>query len=319
MSNENEDIPIKEEVDGSVTATLPESMQVAPQEDDDDDQQKAEGGDVSGDDDAAGDDESDPYRVARRERRRAKKDFVRKIRAEKDERLQLLQRQNEQLMERLAVVEQRTHANDLAQIDKAVQDAELRIKYARMKMNEAMSVQDGDALAQANEMLLDERQKLEALKNFKQRAISPQQRANIPDPAVQRNLADWMERNSWFDPERKDEDSKIAGLIDQQLHSEGYNPAAKDYWQEMDRRLRKYLPHQYNDDYEDDSPRRRPRSPVTSSGRENAASAGGRENTFNLSREQVQAMKDAGFWDDKQKRDSMIRRYALQQQSQRRG
>lgn len=48
---------------------------------------------------------------------------------------------------------------------------------------------------------------------------------------------------------------------------------------------------------------------VTSSGRESPASAGGR-NTFTLSAEQVRAMKDAGFWDDPEKRARMIKRYA---------
>ena len=155
----------------------------------------------------------------------------------------MLQRQNQELMERLAVVEQRTHANDLAQIDKAVQDAELRIKYAKMKMNEAMSVQDGDALAQANEMLLDERQKLEALKNFRQRAGDQPRRANIPNPVVQRKLASWMERNAWFNPELKDMDSLIAKKVDEQLSNEGFDPAGSEYWSEMDNRLRKYLLH----------------------------------------------------------------------------
>ena len=223
----------------------------------------------------------------------------------------MLQRQNQELMERLAVVEQRTHANDLAQIDKAMQDGELRVRYAKMKLAEAVQAQDGEAAAQANEMLLDERQKLEALKNFKQKAVQPQQKANIPDASVQKQIANWMQRNPWFDPERKDMDSKIAKQIDEQLNAEGWNPATREYWDEMDNRLRKYIPHQYNDDYEDDSPRRRPRSAVTSSGRENAASAGGRQ-TFMLTPDQVKAMKDAGFWDDPKKRMSMIKRYAEQ-------
>lgn len=314
MSNENENIPVIEEKDGSVIATLPDSVKIDEDDDDDDANEQADGGVVSDD---GGNNEPDSYRLARRERRRAKKDLIRKTQAEKDERLQMLQRQNQELMDRLAVVEQRTHANDLAQIDKAVQDTELRIKYAKMKMNEAMSVQDGDALAQANEMLLDEHKKLEALRNFRQRAGEQPKRQNLPNPAVQRKLASWMERNAWFNPELKDMDSQIAKKIDDQLSNEGFDPAGSEYWTEMDNRLRKYLPHRYNDGYEDDSPRRRPRSPVTSSGRENAASAGGHQD-FLLSPEQVKAMKDAGFWDDPKKRSNMIMRYALQQKQSRR-
>jgi hypothetical protein len=311
MSTENEEqINIKEQPDGSVTVDLPDSIQIAPT-DDTPPEQKADGDDEFHEDDNPTNDELEALRRAKSERRRAKKDLVRKTQAEKDERLQLLQRQNQELMERLAVVEQRTHANDLAQIDKAMQDGELRVRYAKMKLAEAVQAQDGEAAAQANEMLLDERQKLEALKNFKQKAVQPQQKANIPDASVQKQIANWMQRNPWFDPERKDMDSKIAKQIDEQLNAEGWNPATREYWDEMDNRLRKYIPHQYNDDYEDDSPRRRPRSAVTSSGRENAASAGGRQ-TFMLTPDQVKAMKDAGFWDDPKKRMSMIKRYAEQ-------
>jgi hypothetical protein len=197
-----------------------------------------------------------------------------------------------------------------------MQDGELRVRYAKMKLAEAVQAQDGEAAAQANEMLLDERQKLESLKNFKQRAVQPQQRANIPDPGLQRQIAAWMERTPWFDPERKDMDSKIAKQVDEQLHAEGWNPATSDYWDEMDNRLRRYLPHRYNDVHEESSSRRKPRSPVTSSGRENASSAGGRH-SFELTTEQVRAMKDAGFWDDPKKRLSMIKRYAEQAAQQR--
>ena len=314
MSTENEEqINIKEQPDGSVTVDLPDSIQIAPT-DDTPPEQRAD--DEFHEDDNPTNDELEALRRAKSERRRAKKDLVRKTQAEKDERLALLQRQNQELMERLSVIEHRTHANDIAQIDKAMQDGELRVRYAKMKLAEAVQAQDGEAAAQANEMLLDERQKLESLKNFKQKAVQPQQKANIPDAGTQRQIAAWMERNSWFDPERKDMDSKIAKQIDEQLHAEGWNPATSDYWDEMDNRLRRYLPHRYNDVHEESSSRRKPRSPVTSSGRENASSAGGRQ-SFELTTEQVRAMKDAGFWDDPKKRLSMIKRYAEQAAQQR--
>jgi hypothetical protein len=314
MSTENEEqINIKEQPDGSVTVDLPDSIQIAPT-DDTPPEQRAD--DEFHEDDNPTNDELEALRRAKSERRRAKKDLVRKTQAEKDERLALLQRQNQELMERLSVIEHRTHANDIAQIDKAMQDGELRVRYAKMKLAEAVQAQDGEAAAQANEMLLDERQKLESLKNFKQRAVQPQQRANIPDAGMQRQIAAWMERTPWFDPERKDMDSKIAKQVDEQLHAEGWNPATSEYWDEMDNRLRRYLPHRYNDVHEESSSRRKPRSPVTSSGRENASSAGGRQ-SFELTTEQVRAMKDAGFWDDPKKRLSMIKRYAEQAAQQR--
>jgi hypothetical protein len=56
---------------------------------------------------------------------------------------------------------------------------------------------------------------------------------------------------------------------------------------------------------------------VTGSGRENAASSGGNKTSFTLSAEQVKAMKDAGMWEDPEKRARMIRRYATDARTQR--
>jgi len=69
------------------------------------------------------------------------------------------------------------------------------------------------------------------------------------------------------------------------------------------------LPHKYNDSTDVRSSTKRPRSVVTSSGRESVNGSTNR-NTFVLQPEQVRAMKDAGMWDDPQKRAKMIKRYA---------
>jgi hypothetical protein len=71
--------------------------------------------------------------------------------------------------------------------------------------------------------------------------------------------------------------------------------------------LQKRLSHRYNENQEV-NPRRKPRSVVTSSARESSGGSG--RNTFVLQPEQVRAMKDAGFWDDPELRNRMIKRYA---------
>ena len=67
--------------------------------------------------------------------------------------LQHLERKNQELMERLSVVERKTHSADLARIDKAIEDQELRLQYAKMKISEAASASDGHAMAEAKEMM----------------------------------------------------------------------------------------------------------------------------------------------------------------------
>ena len=227
----------------------------------------------------------------------------------------MLQRQNQELMERLSNVERKTHSADLARLDKAIEDKQLRLQYARMKMSEATSAGDGEALAKAQEMWYEARREIEAMERVKEQAVK---QTASPAPAsnaeLQRQATRWMDRNPWFRPEGDDEDSEIAKVIDQKLVKEGWNPASEEYWEELDRRLQKRLPHHYTDDHDerDARPSRRPRSVVTGSGRETTTASSGARNTFVLSPEQVRAIKDAGLWDNPQSRNRMIKRYAEQ-------
>jgi hypothetical protein len=307
MTTENElkKIVVTEEADGSAVIDLPDSIE-SPDEQEDE-RAMASGG--ATDDDVAPEDETE-YQRARREKRRAKRDLAKKTGVEKDMKLQHLERKNQELMERLSVVERKTHSADLARIDKAIEDQELRLQYAKMKVAEAATAADGNAMTDAQEMMYEARRQIESLSSLKKTAVQPNQtQGNVPDPRLQRLAANWMERNDWYDPNGRDTDSKIAKQIDEALSAEGWNPTDADYWDELDNRLHKYLPHKYNDTTDVRSSTKRPRSVVTSSGRESVNGSTNR-NTFVLKPEQVRAMKDAGFWDDPDKRSKMIKRYA---------
>lgn len=307
MTTENElkKIVVTEEADGSAVIDLPDSIE-SP-DDQDDEREMASGG--ATDDDVAPEDETE-YQRARREKRRAKRDLAKKTGVEKDMKLQHLERKNQELMERLSVVERKTHSADLARIDKAIEDQELRLQYAKMKNAEAATAADGNAMTEAQEMIYEARRQIESLSSLKKTAVQPNQnQGNVLDPRLQRLAANWMERNDWYDPSGRDTDSKIAKQIDEALSAEGWNPTDADYWNELDNRLHKYLPHKYNDTTDVRSSTKRPRSVVTSSGRESVNGSTNR-NTFVLKPEQVRAMKDAGFWDDPDKRSKMIKRYA---------
>jgi hypothetical protein len=104
----------------------------------------------------------------------------------------------------------------------------------------------------------------------------------------------------------------VSLTIDQAMAEEGWNPKTPQYWEELDTRLQKYLPHRYTVGEDEKPAQRRPRSFVTGSGRESASSSAIGRNQFALTRDQVSAMKDAGMWDDAEKRAKMIRRYALE-------
>jgi len=314
-----EEFKVAEQQDGSVTI---EGLEEIPSEEGDaEPDKKAEGGEVVPEDGGEDHpDDTEAVRAARREKRKAKKLYQREQQREKDARYNQLVRQNQELLQRLQAVEQRTHGSELARIDKAIEDQHLRIQYAKMKISEATQAQDGEAMSNAQDMLYEARRMAEQLDALKKQASAPAPaQAIAPDRAVQRQAAAWMERNSWYDPGGKDEDSQIALIVDKKMAAEGWVPSDPDYWEELDNRLQKRLPHLYNGEerQERETSVRRPRSVVTGSGRENAASSGGSRTSFTLSADQVKAMKDAGMWDDPEKRARMIRRYATENRNMR--
>ena len=313
MSTEQEVIVIQEEKDGSATIELPPSIPSPEGQDehgsDEADERAREKEMVVG---GAVDADAEALREQKRLKRTRRKEYHRQVSTEKDVKLTLLERQNQQLLERLSVLERKSHGSDLARLDKAIEDQNGRIVFAKKKMAEATATGNGELSTSAQEMWFDARRQAEALQNLKKRAVAPQNQRTIqaPDPQLQRHANKWMAENTWYDPNGKDPDSRRALNEDAILAEEGYDPKTAEYWDELDKRLQRVVPHRYTEDA-NERPRSRPRSAVTSSGRE-FASNNGRGNSFTLSPEQVRAMKDAGMWDDAEKRAKMIRRYALE-------
>ena len=314
MAEEHNELAITEAQDGSVTVDVPEGMMDfgADADAQELDEQKAEGGEVNQNDDDHPDDDAE-LRAAKRNRRRAKKDLIRKTNQEKDVRLQALQRENEEFKRRLGQLERNTKAEQITRIDKGIEDAQVRLEYAKMKLREATLNNDGDAMVQAQELWQSAQEEVKQLGQIRQQADrelnKPQ--AQAPDPRVQRNAAAWLAKNPWYDPGANDIDSRIAKRLDVAMVNEGWDPTDPDYWDELDSRLQKELPHRYNDS-NDDEPRdvRRPRNVVGSSGRENSAAYGGTNRTrFLLSPDRVKAMKEAGAWDNPERKEKMIKSF----------
>lgn len=320
QTNEDQEvISIEEAQDGSAIVELPNSIPSPdPQTTDDNDHGSDEDDEAArAAEIAAGgavDADAERLREQKRQKRRARKEYHKQVSAEKDVKLTLLERQNQELLERLSVLERKSHGSDIARINKAIEDQGARIAFAKQKIAEATSSGNGELLTSAQEMWFEARRQYEALEALKKKATQqPQQRTiQAPDPQLQRLANTWMSNNSWYDPKGRDPDSRVALAIDQAMGEEGYDPRSADYWEELDNRLQKYLPHRYTEDATERPTRTsRPRGAVTGSGRESASSSGGK-NSFTLSPEQVRAMKDAGMWDDAEKRAKMIRRYAIE-------
>ena len=315
MSTEQDQevIVIQEEKDGSATIELPDSIpspdtQHDEDSDEADDRARQKEMVVGG----AVDEDAEALRDAKRQKRLRRKEYHKQVSSEKDVKLTLLERQNQQLLERLSVLEKKSHGSDIARLNKAIEDQNTRILFAKQKIQEATSTGNGELLTSAQEMWFEARRQSEALEALKKRSVAPQRQRTIqaPDPQLQRHASNWMSNNPWYDPNGHDADSRRALNEDSILAEEGYDPKTAEYWEELDKRLQRVVPHRYTEDA-DERPRSRPRNAVTSSGRE-FASNNGKGNSFTLSPDQVRAMKDAGMWDDAEKRAKMIRRYALE-------
>jgi hypothetical protein len=276
----------------------------------------SEGGSSDSDDGSDGSSDVDPerqaIRAARREERQLKKQLTKAKISESQHLINQLKRQNESMAERLAVLEKRTAGSDMARLDKAIEDSHLKLQFAKMEIKKATELADGEALANAQEQWYEARRQAEALEALKKKAVAGADGSSVPkapDPRLKRLASDWMSRNDWYDPNGKDLDSRVTIKVDEALTEEGYDPTTEDYWDELDRRLTKYLPHRYNssNDERSSSSTRRPRSVVTGSGRESSSSAGGSE--FRLSPERVRAIKESGRWDNMEERKKMIRKY----------
>jgi hypothetical protein len=312
--DKQDDIAIMEEQDGSAVVDLPENM-LEGVENDDQQASKADGGNVR-DDDADHPDDDDELRAAKRGRRRAKKDLIRKTNQEKDARLTQLQRENEEFKRRLGQLERNTKSEHLVRIDKGIEDAQTRLEYAKMKLAEATQNGDGEAMVEAQTMWQAAQEEARNLHTLRQQADQELRRpqedtSEMPDPTVQRLAAQWMRKNKWYNPAATDPDSRIAKKIDEVMSTQGWNPTDPDYWEELDSRLQRELPHRYNDSNDTDTRDvRRPRNVVGSAGREASAAYGGSNRTqFVLSPERVKAMKEVGAWDNPERKARMVKQF----------
>jgi hypothetical protein len=320
MADNEKDVPIKEREDGSILARveLPEQIEddevevkVQASDDGEDDQQDEDQPSDDQDNDDESEEDREKIREARREERQLKKALQKQREVSAKHKITALERRNEELAKRLAAVENTAASYQFAQIDKAVEDEATRVEYAKMKMVQA--AQAGDVAAQMEylDQLTDAKQRLNEAQHYKKQQLeaakSPKQ--NVPNPVsteVQQNATGWLRKNSWFDPQARDTDSRIAKVVDQELVADGWDPADPEYWDELDNRLSARLPHRYT--AKGGNNQRRSAGPTASSRVANTTSS--KTGTITLSRERVNAIKDAGAWDDVTKRNKMIRAYA---------
>jgi hypothetical protein len=315
------DIPVQEQEDGSALIALEQEVDpFAKEEEGEEPEEKAEGDEVEASDDESDEnhedseegedeDEREKIREARREERKLKKELAKQREASAKHKISALERRNEELARRLAAVESSAASFQFAQVDKAIEDEATRVEYAKMKLLQASQAGDAEGQVEYLEQLQESKQRLAQVQAYKKQQLENAKRPkqNVPNPVtqeVQRNATEWLGKNKWYDPQARDTDSRIAKVIDQELAADGWDPADPEYWDELDNRLTARLPHRYAAKTGSTTKRGGP----TASSR-TANPTGKSANTVTLSRDRVNAIKDAGAWDDPVKRNKMIKAY----------
>jgi hypothetical protein len=316
MADNEKDVPIRERDDGTVLAKVdvPEEVEdlvevPAPPDDRTDEEREEDEAEDADQDDDTSEDEREAIREARREERRLKKELKKQRDFSAQNKIKMLERHNAELAERLAKVESTATSYQFAQIDKAIEDEATRVEYAKMKMVQAAQANDVNAQMEYLEQLTEAKQRLQQVQHYKKQQVdearAPKQNVpNVVNTEVQKNAERWLKKNTWYDPHARDTDSRIAKVIDQELATDGWDPSDSEYWEELDSRLQSRLPHRYTS--KGGSVKRA--NPSSSSRVSNAGAT--KPGTITLSRDRVQAIKDAGAWDDVDKRNKMIRAYA---------
>ena len=156
-------------------------------------------------------------------------------------------------------------------------EAENRLKSQKQQATTALKsaheVQDYDKVAKAQEVLAKiavEEAKVNASKVALEQEVPVQQAqpTNVqqplpgyqPPPKLDEKQEKWVENNSWFG---EDEIMTLAAFsIDQKLIQEGFDPKTDDYYNEVDARMRKKFPQEF----EESSPSK-PQQKVASAGR----------------------------------------------------
>lgn len=305
---EDEELKVTEQQDGSVTIG-----DEPPHEEPEDDERLSASDDSEEGEDADHPDDSEEKRERNRKRRaeakEKRKSYIDGLKRE----IEMERTARRQMEERLNVVERKSTGSEMAQLSKAEADAVQAYNHFKQLNAQAIEQANGAVAIDAQEKMFEARKRYEQIQGVK-RAMTQRQQAPQPlDPRLLSHAEQWMGQNKWYDPNGKDEDSSIVLTLDDRLAKEGWDPTTPEYWQELQSRVKKYLPHRANSGY--NKPQgNRSSPPVTGSGRE---SSGSTASTYRLSPERVQALKDSGMWDDPKKRAEAVKRYQQYDKEQR--
>ena len=274
--------------------------------------------------------DEDDGREAIRRRRRAEKQRKRENRNRDRVELNYLRQRNEQLERRQSELDARVSNGEMVSIENKISELDGQIREAERLHGMAIEKQDGASATEAMRIMQELRAGRNQLASIRDQRTRERQapQPRQADAGIMSAAKDWAESHDWYDPNLRNQDSRIAKAIEDQIFNEGrLHGSDPEYWEELNRRLKKVIPHRFKngngrndrDDYEGEEEeeeqgeredrrpeKRRPKGPrITVGGRERPL----RKNEVYISEERKQAMMDANVWDDPVLREKYLKQY----------
>lgn len=281
-------------------------------DDADDSSDSNDAGDDDGDDADEGDsrlaeseeDSENAVVTERSKRRRKRRDLLLRAKEEDKRKIELLEKQTQELLRRLASVEGHAMQSNAQTLEERLAKAQRDIQQAEHFIAKATEAGNGEDVVAAMRIRDQAMAETNQLAQQKQQFEQARQQAETPqvDPTVVTYAKQWMEANPWYDPQARDRDSALTKAIDNELVREGYNPASREYWEELTDRVAEAIGEDATP-----APRRKKRGPPTGNTREHAPVSTKRE--IYVTPERKQAMIEAGAWDDPVLRQRLLKAY----------
>lgn len=270
-------------------------------------------------DSAATDEEREAIRAARREEKKTKRQRARERQASKDRELEMLKRKVAELEQHKDKTDNIQHGAQLAQLEAEIQ----RVTQVQAQLKDvianAATKGDGARVAEATNRLIHANDRSKELHAYKAQAEQVRTTPKAMDPAMAQHVQSFLGRHKWYQGvASSDVDSMVLNTLDNSVKAAGFDPTSKEYWDELESRIERTLPHRavkkpptagrssYNSD--SGAPAAPGRSPVAGASG-SGPSNGGRVAVGSISAERVKAIKEAGAWDNPEKRKRMIESY----------
>ena len=279
-----------------------EEQQAPPVEDDEDDDEEDSRLAQSEDDS-----DEDISKQAVHDRRAKRRERQKRARDAAQRELQMLRETVAALSQRVAATENHAVSTNVQTLEQKLAEAVAKVRQAETIIAKATEAGNGDDVVAAMRIRDQAIAEAQQLDNAKRQFEQARQQVSAPpqvDPNVVNYAKEWMAANPWYDPSGRDRDSALTKAIDNELAAEGFNPASREYWEELTSRVAEAIG-EGDEPAQSSKPRRK--GPPTGNTREHAPVSTKKE--IYVTPERKAAMIEAGVWDDPVMRQRYLKAY----------